>query len=273
MHTLTAASLALLGTTMGGLALADAPPGWYIGGSIGATQSDFDHAPMYTVPPGAVTSVRDDDRDTGGKLFGGYQVNRNFAVEAGYFDLGRYDYGYTAGPVPLGAFSGSTRFRGLNLDLVGMMPLSERFTVLGRVGLIHTRANSSFASTGTVPAFGGSRRDNDLGVKVGLGVEYAITQALSIRGELERYRVSDPVRRRGDIDMASVGLVYRFGAPPPQPIRVVSPPPPPPPPPPPAPIVRPAPPPPPPMVMPPPPPPPPPPAPVPAPLPPRPARN
>ena len=33
-----------------------------------------------------------------------------------------------------------------------------------------------------------------------------------MRAEFERYRINDAVGNKGDIDMASVGLVYRFGA-------------------------------------------------------------
>ena len=32
-----------------------------------------------------------------------------------------------------------------------------------------------------------------------------------MRAELERYRVNDAIGNRGDVDMASVGLLYRFG--------------------------------------------------------------
>lgn len=258
-------SLAVLGATAGAQSFAQPVPGWYLGGNVGRTQTDFEHAPMYTVPLAAVRSVRDDDSDTAFKLFGGYQLNRNFAVEGGYFDLGKYSYGYTAGPAPLGTFNGETRFQGLNLDLVGLLPVTEKFSVLGRVGAIHSRARSSLATTGTIPSLGTSRRENDWGMKVGLGVEYAVTQALALRGEVERYRITDPVRNRGNIDVASVGLVYRFGAPAPQPVRVSAPAP--------APIVVSPPPPPPVVVSPPPPPPAPAPAPAPAPLPPKPFRN
>jgi len=35
---------------------------------------------------------------------------------------------------------------------------------------------------------------------------------LSMRAELERYRINDAVGNKGDVDMASIGLVFRFGA-------------------------------------------------------------
>jgi OOP family OmpA-OmpF porin len=81
------------------------------------------------------------------------------------------------------------------------------------VGAAYTRARADFGGTAST-----ARR---WGPKVGLGVEYAFTPQLAVRGEWERYRVHDPVRGRGDIDVASIGLVYRFGAP--APVRVVAP--------------------------------------------------
>jgi OOP family OmpA-OmpF porin len=47
--------------------------------------------------------------------------------------------------------------------------------------------------------------------KLGLGVQYAFTEALAMRAEVERYRINDAVGRKGDVDLISVGLVYHFG--------------------------------------------------------------
>ncbi|MBA2674461.1 outer membrane beta-barrel protein, partial [Ramlibacter sp.] len=227
-YRLSAVGLAVFAATVGGSAFAqpyaDHQSGWYLGGNVGTTRADFEHKPMLSVSPLAVTGLSDDDHEMGYKVYGGYQMNRNLAIEGGWFDLGRYDYGYTTG---FGAFHGSTRFRGVNLDLVGTLPISDRFSAFARVGAVYSRSRATTSSTGLVGNYG-SRRENDFGVKVGVGLEYAFTPQLSVRGELERYRLEDPVRHRGYIDMASVGLVYRFGAPP-APVRVMAPAPPPPP--------------------------------------------
>src|SRR5205085_4251234 len=90
---LSAVGLAVLGTTLGGTALAQLAPGWYVGGNLGRASTDFD-APAPVVPPGV--GFNEDDTDTAGKLFGGYQFHRNFALEFGYYDLGRYDFGFAA---------------------------------------------------------------------------------------------------------------------------------------------------------------------------------
>lgn len=243
-------TLAVLGAVSSTSAIADNAPGWYIGGNVGRTSSDFDNDRINNSLAGQgfrVNSTAENKRDTGYKLFGGYQLNRNFAVEGGYFDLGRFSYGFST--FPAGSFNSETRVRGLNLDLVGIVPLSDKFSVFGRVGAAYAQNRFSSSRTGNIPLGNFDSRNNDTNVKVGLGLEYAFTPALSVRGELERYRINDPVRNKGYIDMASVGLVYRFGGrmqtpvaqtnyvpvasppPPPPPPVVVAPPPPPPPPP------------------------------------------
>jgi OOP family OmpA-OmpF porin len=49
-------------------------------------------------------------------------------------------------------------------------------------------------------------------LKVGLGLQYALSDAWSVRLDLERYRINDAVGNHGDIDHLSLGLVYLFGA-------------------------------------------------------------
>ncbi|MBC7438031.1 MAG: outer membrane beta-barrel protein [Bdellovibrionales bacterium] len=217
--------------------------GTYIGGNLGRTDTDFGNAAInqrLAASGFAVTSRTEDDRDTGYKLYGGYHISRNFAVEAGFFDLGKTSY--TFNTAPPGSYSGRTRVRGLNLDLVGIAPVSDRFSVFGRIGAAYARSRVDNTTTGFVPGAGSTTR-NSTNLKVGVGVEYAINEALAVRGELERYRINDPIRNRGHIDMASVGLVYHLGpkaqtrvaampvvsSPPPAPVARSAPPPPPPP--------------------------------------------
>ena len=48
-----------------------------------------------------------DESGQGFKVFGGYQINRNFALEGGYFNLGKF--GFTLTTVPAGTLSGSIK--------------------------------------------------------------------------------------------------------------------------------------------------------------------
>ncbi|MDB5891541.1 MAG: OmpA/MotB domain protein [Polaromonas sp.] len=210
---ITAVALATLATCAGTAALAQNDTlGWYGGANIGRTSATIDDPRIRSgLAAGGLTtnSISDRDRDTGYKVFGGYQINRNFAVEGGYFDLGKF--GYTANTTPAGSLSGDMRVKGLNLDLVGTLPLSERFSAFGRVGLNYAHTRDNFSGTGAVRVGNANPSAHGTNYKMGVGLQYALSDAWSVRGELERYRVKDGVGNRGHIDMASLGLVYRFG--------------------------------------------------------------
>jgi OmpA-OmpF porin, OOP family len=212
----TSVSLGVAALLASGAALAQsANSGWYGGGLVGRSAATVDEARIVNGLAGQGLSTSNfikDDRDTGYKLFGGYQFNRNIGLEAGFFDLG--NFGYAASTAPAGSLLGDIRVRGLNLDLVGTLPISERFSVLGRVGVNQARVDGTFAASGAVrlPFASANTSERSTGYKAGIGLAYALTNALSVRAEAERYRIKDSVGNRGHIDQVSVGLVYRFGA-------------------------------------------------------------
>ncbi len=209
---LSVVALAGFTAVCGSSAMAQEALGGYVGANVGRTRADFDSNAINSslVRQGfAINSTTTDNRGTGYKLYGGYQFTPNFALEGGYFDLGRFNS--LSNTTPTGTFNDTTRVRGLNLDLVGTLPISDRFSVFGRVGAAYAQSRSNFASTGFVPVNTSNHSRNGTNVKFGVGVQYAITDALAVRAEFERYRINDPIRNRGNIDMASVGLVYRFG--------------------------------------------------------------
>jgi len=53
-----------------------------------------------------------------------------------------------------------------------------------------------------------------------VGLQYDFTERLGIRAEAERYRVSDAVTGKDNVDLFSIGLVFRFGAKTPAPAPV-----------------------------------------------------
>jgi OOP family OmpA-OmpF porin len=194
-------------------------PGWYFGANVGQAQSSIDDARIANGLLGSGLStiaIDDTDRDTGYKIFGGYQFSKAFALEGGYFDLGKF--GFVANTSPAGSLTGNIALRGINLDLVGTLPISERFSAFGRMGAAYTEANDTFSGIGHVRVLNPNPSARSTNLKVGFGLQYAFSDSLSLRAELERYRVDDAVGNKGDIDLASIGLVYRFGAKAPAPV-------------------------------------------------------
>lgn len=205
------AVLAALAAGISPLAMAQ-DLGWYGGANIGRSAADIDD-PRITSGLAAgglgTSSISDRDRSTGFKLYGGYQLHRNFALEGGYFDLGKF--GYTANTIPTGTLDGNIKLKGFNLDAVGILPITDRFSALGRVGLNYAKASDSFTGTGAVNVTNPNPSKSGTNYKLGVGLQYAFTEALGMRAEVERYRVNDAVGNKGHVDLFSVGLVYRFG--------------------------------------------------------------
>lgn len=180
----------------------------YFGVGAGASRHKLNDFSLIGPPVGgSLTNLRRDRNDTGWRVFGGRQLNRAFGVEAGFFDLGRSTFG--ADTLPAGSLSGRQRVQGVNLDLVGTLPMTEKLAVLGRVGAVYGRARATIDAT--APASGVSRSERGAGAKVGVGLQYAFTPSFLVRGEVERYRLRDAAGSRGNVDMASVSLVFPFG--------------------------------------------------------------
>lgn len=91
----TAGLLAL--ATLGNFAFAQEsfPLGWYVGTSLGQSKATIDNERITNSLLGsgfASSTLTNDRRDLGFKVLGGYQVNKYFALEGGYFDLGNFGY-------------------------------------------------------------------------------------------------------------------------------------------------------------------------------------
>lgn len=212
LHALRLLSLAGLGPLLCSPVLAQESPYFYGGAGLGQSRAKFDAQRITdtVIPAGlTTTSISSDDRGNGYKLFGGYQFNRNLAVEAGYFDLGKFSFSSTTSPA--GTIDGKLRVRGLNLDLVGTLPISERFSALGRIGAQHTRTRDEISGTGAAAGVSARQRDGGRHLKLGAGLQYEFNRSMFLRGEAERYRVKDASGGRADIDLYSVSLVFPFG--------------------------------------------------------------
>jgi OmpA-OmpF porin, OOP family len=185
--------------------------GYYYGGlGVGTSRGKLDAPAIARDRAGLATgSVDRDDRDTAYRLFGGYQMNRNFGIEAGYFRLGRF--GVDAVTIPAGTLAARSKVDGVNLDLVGTLPLSERWAALGRIGAQYARTRTALSGTGAAAAVASPSSERKTNVKIGAGLQYAFSPSFLVRGEAERYRASDALDHRLNVDVLSLSLVFPFG--------------------------------------------------------------
>jgi OOP family OmpA-OmpF porin len=184
---------------------------YYFGLSAGQSHSQLDQNATNTSlygPASGASLQGSEQQDTAYKIFGGYQFNRNFALEGGYFNLGKFTYSSASGA---NTMQGTYEVEGLNLDLVGTVPMTERFSFFGRIGAAYAHTHDSFNGTGLLvpPANNPSKYDTNL--KVGVGLQYDISPSMQLRGEAERYRINDAYDNRGDVNVFSLALVFPIG--------------------------------------------------------------
>lgn len=188
----------------------DLTSNWYGGLNIGQTHESInDGAIAQSEIGGGLTFLTDDDRDNGYKLFAGYQLNDNFAIEGGYFDLGQF--GSRAVKGNEGALKTRTKTRGFNVDLVGSLPMTEKLSAFARAGAHYSESKDRFQGSGDVIVTDRHRRDRDVNFKWGGGLQYDFTQKFGMRLEAERYAINDVMGNNGSINMYSLGALYRFG--------------------------------------------------------------
>jgi OOP family OmpA-OmpF porin len=176
---------------MAALLIAAAPThaqdkGGYLGASAGNTKFDG---------PGisGSTSLTQDDKDSGFKIFGGYQFNRNLAVEVGYYDLGTLKQSGTPGP-----FTVQYDLSGIAGAAVGILPLGGGFALFGKAGVIIESIDKK--TTGPVNV----TTNDGAAFMAGVGARWNFTRRLGVQVEWERFG--------GDltVDFVSAGLRFNF---------------------------------------------------------------
>ena len=213
IKTATPARLSLLALAMiSSPIVSAAEDGWYLGLNVGESLTDIDdvriterlQARGFRNP-----ILTDKEGDNGRKSFVGYQFNENFAIEGGYFKLGKFGSNVNMSPNSNRRFD--VKMRGINVDLVSILPITERFSAFGRAGVIYSDVQERHWGFGPVPFNSYRVRDRDTSYKFGVGLQYDFTERLAMRLEAERYHIDHTTGSSGDADLFSVGVVYRFG--------------------------------------------------------------
>lgn len=131
-----------------------------------------------------------DDEDTAFSVFGGYQFNPYFGLEAGYADFGKIE-GRAVGP----ALEADTAY----LTAVGSLPITDNFAAYAKAGF------HSWNLDAELPGLVSNSDDSGTDPTYGLGVQYRFTDHVALRGEYSRFEVED-----ADVDLAQVQLRFDF---------------------------------------------------------------
>jgi opacity protein-like surface antigen len=131
-----------------------------------------------------------DEYKTNAKIYGGYEFDQNWGVEAGYTNFDKED-------IPGGNVKGSGTYVAGKYS----MPLGDRFTGYGKLGVSYNERKLSSHTLGQVNSY-------DTGLYGGVGVEYKLNEKLALNAEYERYGKDKALGAKADV--YTVGLKYGF---------------------------------------------------------------
>ena len=154
--------------------------GLYIGGGIGAYTLDIDDTDF-------------DDGATVAKIFAGYRLHRNLAVEVDYQKLFESDD-------DLLGVNAEVEVDAWTVALRPTLPLTDYIDLFAKVGYTWYDVETKASLLG-VSAF---EDESDSDFSWGGGVDFNFGN-LSLRGELSRIEVND-----ADLNLITAGVVFRF---------------------------------------------------------------
>jgi OOP family OmpA-OmpF porin len=163
-----------------------------------------DNAPRFYAGVGAATAdhqysssavTKNDGYTTSGKVFGGYEFNNTYGIEAGYTDFRSSDFTYNTanGGQANGRADGEAYYVAGKANL----PLNNWLAAYGKLGVQNTHR--------TATALGSS---NDTGVYAAVGLQYNINRNVALTAEYERYGKDAKLGAQSDV--WTVGARYSF---------------------------------------------------------------
>jgi OmpA-OmpF porin, OOP family len=198
LHSAHAAlALAVLTTSLPAAAQTSAGPGPEIGSlkpgrgsqAIGLNIGRSDYGAGCGLLPGC------EDGDRSVRLYGRSMVTDNFGAELGLLDMGRIDLG-----------GGSTRAQGINLSLVGRLPLWDALSAYGKVGTTYGHTSTSVSAGSGLR--GGS--ENGFGLSYGAGLSWDFSPRISAVLEWDSHDFRFANGGRDPVRATSLGLQYRY---------------------------------------------------------------
>lgn len=172
------------GTSTGGYSVIPYSTNGYIGFNVG--KPDWG--------TGCTGGFACSESSTAYHLYTGGMFNQNFGAELGYVDFGRSD---RAG--------GRTRAHGVNLSLVGHVPLGG-LDLYAKVGALYGRTEVSASPLSGVATGKASGWEGTYGV----GVGFNLTPRSTVVLEWNRYDLDFVGLGKRDITTTSLGYVHRF---------------------------------------------------------------
>lgn len=187
---------------------------WYLSADAGVARLHVDRAALDARAAAAGVVVRSSSLDRDAFAFrvsGGYQINRNAAIEGGYVNLGRATYGVSASLPANGSGEATARAHGFEVLARLVLPISQGVAPYVMAGGAYMQVRA--ALSGSVPGIAviAARTSADVVPVLGFGVEARLAPSVAARIQWARYfDIGDDAIGRANVSMLSAGVAARF---------------------------------------------------------------
>jgi OOP family OmpA-OmpF porin len=186
---------------------------WYVGGAVGVTKAKIDDG-VLPITGSTASSLNKDDTATVYGLAVGYDFTRNWALEGGYVDNGKFSARRTSTAGTVGTLGGQSKGNAWYATGIGKLPLQDQFYLFGKLGVAATTTKTNLDTTGAVTLPVGtstSRKKSESNLLWGLGAGYDFDRALGFRLDYTQIQnVGDADTGEGDVHTLTAGIRYRF---------------------------------------------------------------
>ncbi len=137
------------------------------------------------------------ENETAASLAYGFSFDKNFGVEVGYINFGKYEEGDAS-------FSNTIKRQAFYIAGVGSLPVTDTFSVFAKLGVAANKYENNFVSVG----FSESEEKTKTRSMVGLGLAYNFTKEIAGTLEYEYFgKVGDDKIKASAI---TAGIKYDF---------------------------------------------------------------
>jgi OOP family OmpA-OmpF porin len=181
--------------------------GWYLFGAVGQTTGSgvkpmLDYQLTSAGKNGFSSSM---STPTVYNLDVGYQINKNLAFEGGFIGSSNETYGASGGNLA-GSATASARINGWAFVAVGMLPLANQFSLLGKLGVADIQVTAAVTGLGSSYNYiSGIKTD----ITYGVGAKYDFNNAVSMRLDLDSYNVGSSFSS-SRCSVWTVGVGYKY---------------------------------------------------------------
>ncbi|MEH0092357.1 InlB B-repeat-containing protein [Vibrio metschnikovii] len=177
---------------------------WYLGGQLGGVFGGESKSVVQTrldqFSSGNQVNSLDSER-LGLRIFGGFKLNKHFALEVGYVDLGKVKTQIDIDPLlTVDTYKNSLPGSGSGVDfsIIGLLPVTDSIDFFTRTGIFVWKEDVDIHEVATFSRNGHSGMFS-------IGARYQWCSNWSLLGELAHYR-----SEHQGVHMLTLGLIYNF---------------------------------------------------------------